>query len=170
MAFFLYFLEIWPLLLWKFGLESYSWWKIHWCLMLQSAVLWIKTSYCVEHQNNAPTSAIIRRLYAVRCFDSLNSRSQRQRPMDLWSGITSKTKLLQKNWTHLQNLCIKVDQMAYSKSLEIFMRQEWRNFDMCYQQLVGDLLQSVKSWIMMLKLTLYFMHFRFNISIKIFRI
>ena len=35
--------------------------------------------------------------------------------------------------------------MAYSKSLEIFMRQEWRNFDMCYQQLVGDLLQSVKS-------------------------
>ena len=21
--------------------------------------------------------------------------------------------------------------MAYSKSLEIFMRQEWRNFDMC---------------------------------------
>ena len=39
-----------------------------------------------------------------------------------------------------------------------------------YQQLVGDLLQSVKSWIMMLKLTLYFMHFRFNISIKIFRI
>ena len=63
-------------------------------------------------------------------FDPLNGELRRQTPMDLKSGITSKTKLLQKNWTHLQNLCIKVDQMAYSKSLEIFMRQEWRNFDM----------------------------------------
>ena len=52
--------------------------------------------------------------------------------MDLKSGITSKTKLLQQNWTHLQNLCIKVDQMAYAKVLEIFMRQEGRNFDMWF--------------------------------------
>ena len=64
------------------------------------------------------------------CFDLLNGESRRQTPMDLKSGITSKTKLLQKNWTHLQNLCIKVDQIAYAKSLEIFVRQEQRNFDM----------------------------------------
>ena len=51
--------------------------------------------------------------------------------MDLKSGITSKTKLPQQKWTHLRNLCIKLDQMAYAKSLEIFMRQEQRNFDMC---------------------------------------
>ena len=48
MAFFLYILEIWPLLLWKFGLGSYSRSKIHWSLALQSAVMWIKTSCCVE--------------------------------------------------------------------------------------------------------------------------
>ena len=48
MAFFLYFLEIWPLLLWKFGLGSYARSKIHWSLVLQSAVKWIKTSCCVE--------------------------------------------------------------------------------------------------------------------------
>ena len=43
MAFFLYFLEIWPLLLWKFGLGSYARLKIHWCLAARFAVQWIKT-------------------------------------------------------------------------------------------------------------------------------
>ena len=32
--------------------------------------------------------------------------------------------------TSPNSVCIKVDQMAYAKSLEIFMRQEWQNFDM----------------------------------------
>ena len=64
------------------------------------------------------------------CLDPLNGELRRQTPMDLKSGITSKTKLPQQKWTHLQNLCVKVDQMAYAKSLKIFMRQEQRNFDM----------------------------------------
>ena len=42
--------------------------------------------------------------YAVRCFDWINSRSRRQRPMDLWSVITSKTKLPQQMWPHLQKI------------------------------------------------------------------
>ena len=67
-------------------------------------------------------------------FDPLNGELRRQTPMDLKSGITSKTKLPQQKWTHLQNLCIKVDQMAYAKSLEIFMRQDKRNFDMCFRR------------------------------------
>ena len=44
MAFFLYFLEIWPLLLWKFGLGSYARLKIHWCLAARFTVQWIKTT------------------------------------------------------------------------------------------------------------------------------
>ena len=68
------------------------------------------------------------------CQSCVYRESQRQTPMDLKSGITSKTKLLQKNWTHLQNLCIKVDQIAYAKSLEIFMRQELSyNFDYTHE-------------------------------------
>ena len=34
-------------------------------------------------KNNAPTSAMIRRLYAARCFDSHNGGLQCQTPMDL---------------------------------------------------------------------------------------
>ena len=37
-------LEVCPLLLWKFGLGSYSRFKIHWCLAPQFAVQWIKTT------------------------------------------------------------------------------------------------------------------------------
>ena len=73
----------------------------------------------------------IRRCENCNCQSCVYRESRRQTPMDLKSGITSKTKLPQQKWTHLQNLCIKVDQMAYAKSLEIFMRQEQRNFDMC---------------------------------------
>ena len=47
-AFNVYIVEVGSLLLWKFGLGSYSRFKIHWCLVLQSAVTWIKTSCCVE--------------------------------------------------------------------------------------------------------------------------
>ena len=38
------------------------------------------------------------------CFDTLNGESQRQTPMDLRSGITSKTKLPQQKWPHLQKM------------------------------------------------------------------
>ena len=36
-----------------------------------------------SHQNNEPMSAMIRRLYAARCFDSHNRGLQCQTPMDL---------------------------------------------------------------------------------------
>ena len=51
-----------------------------------------------SHQNSAPTSAMIRQLYAARCFDSHNRGLQHQTPMDLSSGITSKTKHPQQQW------------------------------------------------------------------------
>ena len=38
-AFYVYIVEVGSLLLWKFGLGSYSIFKIHWCLVLRSAVL-----------------------------------------------------------------------------------------------------------------------------------
>ena len=108
------------------SLGSYARSKIHWPLVLQSAVLGIKTSRLYNRLIVALNSTWF-------CFDMQydeNGELRRQTPMDLKSGITSKTKLPQQKWTHLQNLCIKVDQMAYAKSLEIFMRQEQRNFDM----------------------------------------
>ena len=45
----------------------------------------------------------------AQCFDSQNRGLQHQRQMDLWSVITSKTKLPQQQWSHLQNLCILLD-------------------------------------------------------------
>ena len=41
-------LEVWSLLLWKFGLGSYVRSKFHWPLAPRSPVPWIKTSCCVE--------------------------------------------------------------------------------------------------------------------------
>ena len=114
-------------MLWKFGLGSYVSSKIHWPLVLQSAVLGIKTSRLY----NCLIVALDSTWFFFDMQYDENGELRRQTPMDLKSGITSKTKLPQQKWTHLQNLCIKVDQMAYAKSLEIFMRQEQRNFDMC---------------------------------------
>ena len=38
------------------------------------------------------------------CFDTLNGELQRQTPMDLKSGITSKTKLPQQKWPYIQKI------------------------------------------------------------------
>ena len=43
-AFYVYIVEVGSLLLWKFGLGSYSRFKIHWCLAPQFAVQWFKTT------------------------------------------------------------------------------------------------------------------------------
>ena len=51
MAFFIYILEIWPLLLWKFGLGSYSRFKIHWCLAPRFTVWVTLTVKILGHFN-----------------------------------------------------------------------------------------------------------------------
>ena len=50
--------------------------------------------------------------------------------MDLKSGITSKTKLPQQQWSHLHNIDIKCHTMSYSIPLEIFFYQDDGNFYM----------------------------------------
>ena len=63
-------------------------------------------------------------------FDPLNGELRRQTPMDLKSGITSKTKLPQQQWSHLHNIDIKCHTMSYSIPLEIFFYQDDGNFCM----------------------------------------
>ena len=93
-------LEVWSLLLWKFGLGSYSRFKIHWCLAPQFAV------FIVLHIKKKPRAVECddHTIIQARCFDSQNRGLQHQRAMDLWSGITSKTKLPQQKWPYLQKI------------------------------------------------------------------
>ena len=72
-AFHLENLEVWPLLLWKFGLGSYSRSKIHWCLAARRTV------------NNTLTVTISgkQKVRKSFCFDPLNGEMRRQTPMDL---------------------------------------------------------------------------------------
>ena len=46
-------------MLWKFGLGSYSRSKIHWCLALQSAVMWIKTACCIESSDHRACRRVV---------------------------------------------------------------------------------------------------------------
>ena len=55
------------------------------------------------------------------------------KPMDLKSGITSKTKLPQQQWYHFHNIDIKCCTMSYNMPLEIFFHQDDENFYMCCQ-------------------------------------
>ena len=65
------------------------------------------------------------------CFDPLNGELLSQTPMKLRFGITSKTKLLQQNWSHFQILHIKCHTMSYCTPLEHFFHQDDGNLDMC---------------------------------------
>ena len=112
-----------------FAVEVWSWtlFQIKDPLAFGSSVCVSTNQNIVLHNHRARCLVV---LFCCAMIWFMEPQIEHQTSMDLSSGITSKTKLLQKNWAHLQNLCIKVDQIAYAKSLEIFVRQEQRNFDM----------------------------------------
>ena len=67
-------LEVWSLLLWKFGLGSYVRSKFHWPLAPRSPVPWIKTSCCVESSKHCAWRRVVLMILHSAMFWSTEPR------------------------------------------------------------------------------------------------
>ena len=120
-------LEVWSLLLWKFGLGSYVRSKFHWPLAPRSPVPWIKTSCCVESSKQRNVFCVV--LMTLRStmfwFTEPEIAAPKANETLIWHNFqdqTSTAKVITppKSVHYMRYVAIIVHQLEISNIIAIF--------------------------------------------------